>query len=96
MSDIHNQREIENLQAEIERLRAALRFYAEGEWSDGYPGGVKIDDNTLDFGEITRLRAREAELVEALEDIADGMGEDDPVEIGKYAPAIARAALEGK
>jgi hypothetical protein len=43
--------------------------------------------------EITRLRAREAELVEALEDIADGMGEDDPVEIGKYAPAIARAAL---
>jgi uncharacterized coiled-coil protein SlyX len=38
--------------------------------------------------EIERLRA-------ALRDIADGMGEEDPVAIGKYAPAIARAALGG-
>ena len=48
-------------QGENEKLLAALRFYAEGEWSDGYPGGVKIDDNTLDFGDIARaaLEGRE-------------------------------------
>lgn len=40
--------------ARIEQLEAALRFYAEGNWSDGYPGGVKVDDNTLDFGETAR------------------------------------------
>ena len=44
----------EDAAAEIERLRAALEFYAGGEWSDGYPGGVKVDDNTLDFGDIAR------------------------------------------
>ncbi len=35
----------------------ALRFYAEGEWSDGYPGGIKIrqgNDIALDFGETAR------------------------------------------
>lgn len=39
--------------------------------------------------EIARLRA-------ALEDIADGLGETDLVEVGRYAKHIARAALEGK
>ena len=35
-------------------LVKALRFYAAGEWSDGYPGGVKVregDNISLDFGE---------------------------------------------
>jgi hypothetical protein len=53
--------------AENERLREALRVYAgplewtqEGGWgmfpvwADGYPGGVYIDDNTLDFGDAAR------------------------------------------
>ena len=58
---------IEALTAENERLREALRVYAgplewtqEGGWgmfpvwADGYPGGVYIDDNTLDFGDAAR------------------------------------------
>ncbi len=36
---------------------------------------------------------REAKLREALQDIADGMGETELVEIGRYAPAVARKAL---
>jgi len=36
--------------------------------------------------EIARLRA-------ALEDIADGMGETDLAQIGRFAPAVARSAL---
>lgn len=39
--------------------------------------------------EIERLRA-------ALEDIADGLGETDLAEVGRYAKHIARAALEGR
>ena len=58
---------IEALTAEIEELRKALRVYAgplewtqEGGWgmfpvwADGYPGGVYIDDDTLDFGDAAR------------------------------------------
>jgi len=58
---------IEALTAENERLREALRVYAgplewtqEGGWgmfpvwADGYPGGVYIDDDTLDFGDAAR------------------------------------------
>jgi hypothetical protein len=58
---------IEALTAEIELYRQALRVYAgpmewtkEGGWgmfpvwADGYPGGVYIDDNTLDFGDAAR------------------------------------------
>jgi len=58
---------IEALVAENGRLREALRVYAgplewtqEGGWgmfpvwADGYPGGVYIDDDTLDFGEAAR------------------------------------------
>jgi len=46
--------------AEIERLREALRFYATGEWSENYPGGVLYDPNGtgitthVDYGEIAR------------------------------------------
>ena len=60
-------KEIEALTAEIEMLREALRVYAgplewtqEGGWgmfpvwADGYPGGVYIDDDTLDFGDAAR------------------------------------------
>jgi hypothetical protein len=58
---------IEALTAEVELLRTALRVYAgplewtqEGGWgmfpvwADGYPGGVYIDDDTLDFGDAAR------------------------------------------
>lgn len=56
---------IEALEAEIERLREALAFYANGEWSDGYPGGVKHEPNGdgvthLDFGD--RAKAALANL----------------------------------
>ena len=60
----------------IEALREALRVYAgpmewtqEGGWgmfpvwADGYPGGVYLDDNTLDFGDAAR---------EALQETSDG------------------------
>ena len=44
------------LVAEIERLRAALEFYANGEWADGYPGGVYVESGTaiIDTGEKAR------------------------------------------
>ncbi len=53
------------LSAEVERLTEALTVYAgpvmdRGEtetfpcWANGYPGGVFIDDNTLDFGDAAR------------------------------------------
>jgi len=63
---------IEALQADNAKLRAALRVYAgpmewtqEGGWgmfpvwADGYPGGVYLDDNTLDFGEAARAALQE-------------------------------------
>ena len=46
--------------------------------------------------EITRLTAENEKLRAALEDIADGLGETDLIEVGRYAKHIARAALEGK
>ena len=58
---------LSHVSEENERLREALRVYAgpleweqEGGWgvfpvwADGYPGGVYIDDNTLDFGDAAR------------------------------------------
>ncbi|WP_426032689.1 hypothetical protein [Cypionkella sp. TWP1-2-1b2] len=38
-------------------------------------------------------QARIAALTEAMEDIAEGMGETSLEEIGRFAPAVARAAL---
>lgn len=62
------------LKAENERLREALRIYAgpmewtqEGGWgvfpvwADGYPGGVYVDDNTLDYGDAARAALKEIE-----------------------------------
>ena len=56
--------------------------------NDGGPVGHMIDA-------IAALPAdpRVEKLVEALRDIADGMGETDLNEIGRYAPVIARAAI---
>ena len=64
----------EALQADKAKLRKALRVYAgplewtqEGGWgafpvwADGYPGGVYLDDNTLDFGEAARAALQETE-----------------------------------
>ena len=49
---------------EIKRLRKAtgstallikaLEFYANGNWHDEYPCGVKINDDTLDFGDTAK------------------------------------------
>ena len=58
MSDIHNQREIENMQAEIDRLRQILENIQQARVSQGK---AIIDANN----EIERLRA-------ALERIAFG------------------------
>ena len=40
----------------VKRLRGALKFYANSEWADGYPGGVFCDKEhtCLDFGETAR------------------------------------------
>ena len=42
---------------------------------------------------VAVVEAENTRLRTALEDIADGMGEMSHAEIGRYAPAIARAAL---
>lgn len=49
------------LRAEVEKLKAALRVYAGPvggdnfpHWSDGYPGGVMVEWNTIDFGDAAR------------------------------------------
>lgn len=60
--------------AENARLREALRVYAgpmewtqEGGWgafpvwADGYPGGVYVDDNTLDYGDAARAALEQGE-----------------------------------
>ena len=51
----------ETLRAEVERLKTALRVYAGPvggdsfpHWSDGYPGGVMVEWNTIDFGDAAR------------------------------------------
>lgn len=67
-------REAEALRAENARLREALRVYAgpmewtqEGGWgafpvwADGYPGGVYVDDNTLDYGDAARAALEQGE-----------------------------------
>lgn len=46
------------------QLLEALKFYAKGEWSDGYPGGIKVregEDIFLDFGEMARDAIKKAE-----------------------------------
>lgn len=72
------------LRAEVERLISALS-------EAGTRNVYFIQDNNA-------LRAENARLRAALEDIADCMGEDphDYVAIGRFAPAIARAALGGQ
>lgn len=44
--------------------------------------------------ECTALRAEIERLRAALRDIADGLGETDLAEVGRYAKHIARAALK--
>jgi hypothetical protein len=45
---------------------------------------------------VAVVEEENARLREALEDIADGCGETDLADIGRYAPVVARAALTGK
>ena len=54
--------------------------------------GHEIDVKTERLGELEAERDR---LREALQDIADGMGETSNADIGRFAPAVARAALGG-
>ena len=58
MSDIHNQREIENMQAEIDRLRQILENIQQARVSQGK---AIIDANN----EIERLRAALTEIRDA-------------------------------
>lgn len=53
--------DVARLRAKVEKLEGALRVYAGPvggndfpHWSDGYPGGVMVDWNTLDYGETAR------------------------------------------
>lgn len=49
---------------ECERLRDALKFYANGDWCDGYPGGVRVEGEgwtvALDFGDTARAALERA------------------------------------
>jgi len=46
----------QRLRKEIDRLREALRFYADGEWNERYPCGVWYDHDEaiIDFGQVAR------------------------------------------
>lgn len=50
-------------------------------------------DLSIRSASVAGLTADNARYQKALEDIANGMGETDLVEIGRYAPVVARAAL---
>ncbi len=42
---------------QLDEARKALKFYAEGEWADGYPGGVYLEDGSnaiIDTGHKAR------------------------------------------
>jgi hypothetical protein len=47
---------IHDLEADNERMREALRFYAEGDWNDNYPGGVVVPNTccTIDTGSVAK------------------------------------------
>jgi predicted RNase H-like nuclease (RuvC/YqgF family) len=67
---------------EITRLRAEVEKLTE--WNRE----IAVNAREL-VAEVEKLRA-------ALEDIADGLGESELAEVGRYAKCIARAALEEK
>lgn len=50
------EKEAKTLRKRVEKLEKALRFYAEGYWPDGYPGGVMESkgDTIIDTGETAR------------------------------------------
>jgi len=47
------------LKEENERLKEALKFYAEGNWNDNYPGGVDCGDSIIDMGHRARQALKE-------------------------------------
>ena len=63
--------------------------------ADGVCVGDHVAESLADeaAAKITALRAKIEKLEGALEDIADGLGETDLAEVGRYAKHIARAAL---
>jgi len=93
MSDIHNQREIENLQAEIKRLRA-----------DNDQHRIDLDEYRLD---VERLRAALEPFATALKGNWSHQPDDMIIDAGFGATDLrmrfrlgdfraARAALDGK
>jgi len=81
MSDIHNQREIENLQAEIKRLRV-----------DNNQHLIELDEYRF---EIERLRAALQAVMNDLEIVVECGGLNDGF-LNDIVYTNARAALEGK
>jgi len=51
------------LEAERDRLREALEFYADGDWNERYPCGVWYDHDEaiIDFGQVARAALRKAD-----------------------------------
>lgn len=39
------------IEAKLRVAIEALEFYANGNWADGYPGGIRCEDSVLDFGD---------------------------------------------
>ncbi len=77
---------IETLTAELDKWREA-HGQACTHWLDQ----VRYEISKTEAAEVDKAR-----LWAALEDIADGCGETELVEIGRYAPVVARAAITGK
>lgn len=85
----------EQLDALVKDARLAAQCLQD---TGSFEIGQAILREAADAIAALRARAEAAEadaerLAEALEDIADGMGETDQSEIGRFAPAVARAAL---
>jgi hypothetical protein len=62
----------------IEELERALRFYAEGDWNDGYPGGVRVGPGELDTGhEARKALARPIPVLGTIGEDGGGEGVSD-------------------
>jgi hypothetical protein len=96
--------QVESLTAERDRQydenvhRIFMQAKAETErdkWREAYGQACThwLDQVRYEISKTEAAEVDKARLRTALEDIADGMGEMSHAEIGRYAPAIARAAL---
>ena len=89
---------LDSRKLEITAARSALAGAGCGAIDDTMAGQIvyKLDGAgwaLVPVSHISELEAERDRLRDALQDIADGMGETSVADIGRFAPAVARAAL---